>query len=77
MGHALYIDPIAHAWRHCNPNAPLPYALVPRGALSGLALSLYRSNGQLVAEWSATKKDTQHGPIALATLPRISSPMGE
>lgn len=27
MSHTLQIDPIAHAWRHCNPHAPLPSAL--------------------------------------------------
>ena len=77
MGHALYVDPIAHAWRHCNPQAPMPSALAQRAAPSGLALSLYSSHGQLVAEWSGTTQDIQNGLLTLATLPRISSPTGE
>lgn len=77
MSYAPYIDPIAHAWRHCNPHAPLPSVLVPRAAPSGLALSLYSSHGQLVAERSGTSQDIQYGLFTLATLPRISPPPGD
>jgi hypothetical protein len=73
---ARHIDPIEHAWRHCNPHARLPSALVRRAAPSGLALSLYSSHGQLVAERSRTAQDIQSGFLTVATLPRISSPMG-
>jgi hypothetical protein len=76
MSHT-HIDPIAHAWRHCNPHAPLPSALVKRAAPSGLALSLYSSHGQLVTEWSRTAQDIQSDFLTVATLPRISPPMGE
>jgi hypothetical protein len=72
-----YIDPIEHAWRHCNPHARLPSALVRRAAPSGLALSLYSSHGQLVAERSRTAQDIQSGFLTVATLPRISPLMGE
>jgi hypothetical protein len=34
MAHT-YVDAIAHAWRYCNPHAPLPSAWVPRAAPSG------------------------------------------
>jgi hypothetical protein len=68
-----YIDPIAHAWRHCNPHAPLPSALTRRAAPSGLALSLYSSHGHR----SGTSQDIQSGLFTVATLPRISPPMGE
>ena len=71
MSYALYVDPIAHAWRHCNPHAPLPLALVPRGAPSGLALSLYSSHGQHVTE-SEPAEDIRYGLLTVATLPRIS-----
>lgn len=30
-----YVDPIAHAWRCCNPQTPLPSALEKRGAEFG------------------------------------------
>jgi hypothetical protein len=76
MSHTLQIDPIAHAWRHCNPHAPLPSALAQHVAPSGLAVSLYWSKSRLVAEWSGTQ-DTQHGLLTVATLPLISLPMGE
>jgi len=77
MSHTPYIDPIAHAWRHCNPQAPLPSVLGKRAAPSGLALSIYSSHGQLVAERSRTAQDIQSGFLTVATLPRISPPMGE
>ena len=71
-----YIDPIAHAWRHCNPNAPLPSALVRRAESSGSALRLPLFIVQLVAAWSGTK-DTQRALPTVANLPRISPPTGE
>jgi hypothetical protein len=40
-----YIDPIEHAWRHCNPHARLPSALERRAA----PFWLYSSHGQLAA----------------------------
>lgn len=72
-----YVDPIGHAWRHCNPNAPLPSALVRRAAPSGLALGLYRSHGKLVAEWSGTVEDIRNGLLTVANLPLVSPPTGE
>jgi hypothetical protein len=77
MSYAPYIDPIAHAWRHCNPHAPLPSALVSRAAPSGLALGLYSSHGQFVADRSGTSQNVQYSLFTLATLPRISHPLGE
>ena len=74
MSHTRQIDPIEHAWRHCNPQAPLPSALAQRTAPSGLALSLYSSHGQRVAEWSGTTQDIQYGLLAVATWPRILPP---
>jgi hypothetical protein len=76
MSHT-HIDPIAHAWRNCNPHAPLPSALVRRAAPSGLALSLYWSHGQLVAARSGTSQDIQYGFLTVATLPGIPPPMGD
>jgi hypothetical protein len=67
------IDPIAHAWRRCNPHAPLPSALTRRAAPSGLALSLYSAHGRR----SETSQDIQYGLFTVATLPRISPPMRE
>ena len=67
-----YIDPIVHAWRHCNPHAPLPSTLIHRAAPSGLALSLYSSHGRR----PRTSQDIQRRFLTIATLPRISPPMG-
>jgi len=74
MSDRPYIDPIQHAWRHCNPHAPLPSTLVRLAAPSRLVLSLYSSqcDGQLVAEMSAITQDTRAGLLIVATLPRIS-----
>jgi hypothetical protein len=77
MGQALHIDPIAHAWGHCNPHTPLPSALVRRAAPYGLALSLYSSNRQFVAGCSSATQDTRNGFLTVAVLPLISSPMGD
>ena len=52
-----YVDPIARAWRYCNPQAPLPFALVQRAAPSGFRLSVYTPNGELVAEWLWPKEE--------------------
>ena len=76
MTHALYIDPIEHAWRHCNPRAPLPPILIQRAAPPAFTLSLYSSQGQLVAEWSGTQ-DTRLGLLTVAILPQISPPNKE
>jgi hypothetical protein len=72
VSHPPYIDPIAAAWRHCNPHVPLPSVLLPRIAQSGLALALYPSHGQLVAESSGPSHDIQAGLLTVATLPRIT-----
>ena len=72
MSYASYVDPIEHAWRHCNPRAPLPSALALRAASSGSAVSLSSSPGQLAAGWSGTSQDIQFGLLTVATLPRIS-----
>ena len=74
MGQGVYIDPIAHAWRYCNPHAPLPPALVRYTAPPGFALRRFPYISQLVPEWSGTK-DTQSALLAVAALPRISSPV--
>jgi hypothetical protein len=77
MGDAAYIDPIEHAWRHCNPHSPLPPALVQRAGPSGVTFKLHSSDGQLVAEWSGTRQDVQDGFFTIATLPRISPPIAD
>ena len=74
MPHPPQIDPIEHAWRRCNPRAPLPRTLAQRAAPSGLALGLYSSHARLRAERLG---DTRHGLLTVAALPRISLPMGE
>lgn len=71
-----YVDPIAHAWRHCNPHTPLPSTLAQRAVPPGFGLRLFSSNSELVTEWSGTK-DTQHGLLTIAILPTISAPIGE
>lgn len=71
MSHALYIDPIAHAWRHCNPHAPLPSVLVQRARQFDLALSLYSSQRKEVGA-----QDARNGLLAVAILPQISLPDG-
>src|SRR3974377_1274530 len=68
-----YVDPIAHAWRHCNPQAQLPSALAQHSAPSAFRLMRYASDGQLGTERSWTSRDIQHGLLTIATLPRISS----
>lgn len=68
------IDPIAHAWRQCNPHTPLPSALALRLAPSGLALSLYSTRSPLVAEPSRNSQDIQHSLLIVATLPLVSLP---
>lgn len=67
MGDAAYIDPIEHAWRHCNPHSPLPPALVQRAGPSGVTFKLHSSDGQLVAEWSGT--DRMFRTVFLPSLP--------
>ena len=70
MSNAPYIDPIQHAWRQCNPHAPLPSALVQRAAPFGWARTRDSPHGQVAAEWSGTTRDVQYGLLTLATLPR-------
>ena len=64
--HMPNIDPIAHAWRYCNPGVPLPFALAPRAGSLGLAL------GQPRPELSGTAQEAQTGLRAIACLPIIS-----
>jgi hypothetical protein len=71
MNHAPYVDPIEHAWRHCNPHAQLPSSLTQHVAPSRFARSLYRSHRQLLAAWSGNTH-VQDGLLTVATLPRIS-----
>ena len=73
MSPTRYIDPIEHAWRHCNPHVPLPSILMRHAAPSGLAFSVYSSHRPLSAESSAAKPDIQAGLLTVATLPRIST----
>lgn len=68
------IDPIAHAWRRCNPHTPLPHALAQRVAPSGLELRLFSTQGQLVVEPSRNSPDIQSSLLIVATLPLISLP---
>ena len=63
-----YIDPIAHAWRHCNPHAPLPSALATRAG----SRSLDSSNGQIVSQSSGTAEDARQGLLSVAMEPWIS-----
>jgi len=70
----MHIDPIEHAWRYCNPHAPLPSALAPRAAPSGLAISLDSFQGEVVAEFPVTTQDIQLGLLTVATMPRLSPP---
>jgi hypothetical protein len=37
MNRKPQVDPIEHAWRHCNPDAPLPSPLAERVVLSTMA----------------------------------------
>jgi hypothetical protein len=67
-----YIDPIAYAWRHCNPQAPLPSALATPAASSDAARSLYSSHGQIVSESSGTAEHIRRGLVSVAIEPRIS-----
>ena len=34
MNRRLLVDPIEHAWRHCNPKTPVPSALSQGAVLS-------------------------------------------
>ena len=72
MSHPSYIDPIAVAWRHCNPDVPLPSVLLPRTAPSGSAFNLHSSHGELVAVSLEPRQDIQAGLLTVATLPRLS-----
>jgi hypothetical protein len=73
MTQPYYVDPIAHAWRHCNPRAPLPPLLVRAVAPSGLAPSLTSSQGQLMDEGSRTRQEeVRHGFVTVAIAPLIS-----
>jgi hypothetical protein len=69
-----YIDPIAYAWRHCNPQAPLPSALATPAASSEVAGGLYSSHGQIVSESSGAAEDIRQGLLSVAIEPRISPP---
>lgn len=60
------VDPIVHAWQHCNPSARLPSALLPRAGTFGLVL------GQPVPGLSGSAQEARNGLFAIATLPRIA-----
>ena len=59
-----------------NSYTPLPSMLLPRAVPSGFGLRLPLSSSQFGTEWSGTK-NTQHGLLVVATLPRLSLSMGE
>lgn len=71
------IDPIAYAWRRCNPHTAMPSALAQRVAPSGVELRLYSTQGQLAAEPSRNSPDIQSSLWTVATLPVISLPNEE
>ena len=67
------IDPITHAWRHCNPYTPLPAALVRYAAPSALAHSL--SSAQVesrdVPKPVPPPQDIRSGLLTVAISPRV------
>jgi hypothetical protein len=77
MSDTPYVDPIEHAWRHCNPHVPLPPALIQRAPLSSFALRRHSPEGNPLAEWPDTARETYGGPLSLAALPQITPPVGE
>jgi hypothetical protein len=72
-----YTDPIAHAWRHCNPHAPLPPALAKRAPSRDLARSVYVSNDQTEAGSSGTAADARQRFVSFAIEPSISHQKSE
>ena len=67
-----HIDPIEHAWRHCNPHVPLPL-LVQRARPFTTERRLFSSDDQLVSEAAQPPRDVQKGLLAVAIAPLISS----
>ena len=67
------IDPITHAWRHCNPFTPLPAALVRYAASSGLAISLSSAQAESadVPRQVAPPSDIRIGLLTVAISPRV------
>src|SRR5262252_3461801 len=72
VSYTPYIDPIEHAWRHCNPQAPLPPTLVRRAAYAALAFSQSSDQGQPVAKCVGTAADARHGLLTVAISPWTS-----
>ena len=72
VSYTPYIDPIEHAWRHCNPHAPLPPTLVPRAAYAALAFSQSSDQGQRVARFFGNAEDARHGLLTVAISPWTS-----
>jgi len=69
VSYTPYIDPIEHAWRHCNPQAPLPPTLILRAAPSAWAFSQSSSQGQPVARLSGNAADARYGLLTVAISP--------
>ena len=67
------IDPITHAWRHCNPFTPLPAALVRYAAPSGLAVSLSPAQVEWVdvPKQLALPQDIRIGLLTVAISPLV------
>jgi hypothetical protein len=72
VSYTPYVDPIEHAWRRCNPHAPLPPALVPRTGAFGFAFRLYSSESHPVTELSGISEDARHGLLMVAISPWIA-----
>src|SRR5215471_8232256 len=72
VSYTPYIDPIEHAWRHCNPQAPLPPTLVPRAAYAAWAFSQSSDQGQPVANFFGNAADARQGLLTVAISPRTS-----
>lgn len=69
VSYTSYVDPIEHAWRHCNPHAPLPPALASRAGQFGFAFRLYSPQNQPVTELSRITEDARHGLLMVAISP--------
>jgi len=72
VSYTPYIDPIEHAWRHCNPQAPLPPTLVPRAACAALTFSQSSDQSQPVARFFGNAADARHGLLTVAISPWTS-----
>src|SRR5215470_18088741 len=72
VSYTPYIDPIEHAWRHCNPLAPLPRTLVARAAHCALVFSQSSDRGLPVAKFFGNAADARHGLLTVAISPWTS-----